>query len=303
MPTENNEEYILQKNARLMTRATIASVCTGSFLAIIKLIAYLLTGSVALLTSLVDSVLDIIASVVNMFAVKHSLVPADEEHRFGHGKVESLAGLAQAAFISGSAMFVLVEAFNRIFSPSPLSHGPVGIGVMLVSIVLTIILVQYQRYVIRKTASVAIIADSLHYVSDVLFNVSVIFAIILSYYYDFVLADPIFAIIIAIFIIVSAWKIARNSLDQLMDRELPDEDREKIKQIALAHTDVLDIHDFRTRASGQDIFIQLHLVMDRNLDLEKAHQIAVEVDKNICAAFPHADVIIHEDPDSEEPGS
>ena len=300
MPTEHNEEYILQQNARLMTRATIASVCTGTFLAIIKLIAYLLTGSVALLTSLVDSVLDIIASVINMIAVRHSLTPADEEHRFGHGKIESLAGLAQSAFISGSAVFVMVEAFNRLISPSPVSHGPVGIGVMVVSIVLTILLVQYQRYVIRKTASVAISADSLHYVSDLFFNASVILAIFLSYYYDLPLADPLFAIAIAICILVSAWKIVINALDQLMDRELPDEDREKIRQIALTHPDVLDVHGFRTRASGQDIFIQLHLVMDRNLNLERAHRVAEEVDKNICDAYPHADVIIHEDPDSEQ---
>ena len=300
MPTENNEEYILQQNARLMTRATIASVCTGTFLAIIKLIAYLLTGSVALLTSLVDSVLDIIASVINMVAVRHSLVPADEEHRFGHGKIESLAGLAQSAFISGSALFVMVEAFNRIISPSPVSHGPVGIGVMIISIVLTIILVQYQRYVIRKTASVAISADSLHYKSDLFFNASVILAIVLSYYYDLVLADPLFAIAIAICILVSAWKITRNALDQLMDRELPDEDREKIKQIALSHPEVLDVHGFRSRASGQDIFVQLHLVMDRNFDLERAHRVAEEVDRNICEAFPQADVIIHEDPDTED---
>lgn len=299
-PTENNAVHIRRQHAKLVTRAAIASVSTGCFLTVIKLAAFLVTGSVSLMTSLVDSLIDVITSLINMFAIRHSLVPADKEHRFGHGKIESLAGLAQAAFICGSAIFIIVEAFNRLIYPTAITHGVYGITVMIVSIIVTFLLVMYQRYVIRKTGSVAISADSLHYVSDFLFNFSVILALVLSYYFDMVLADPIIAIIIAIFIINSAWRIAASSMDQLMDRELPDEEREKIRQIALSHADVLDVHGLRSRSSGLDIFIQLHLEMDRNLVLEKAHQIADEVEREICAAYPNADVIIHEDPDTEQ---
>lgn len=299
-PTENNEEHVRRRHAKLVTRAAIASVATGSFLAIIKLAAFLVTGSVALLTSLVDSLIDVITSLINMFAIRHSLVPADKEHRFGHGKIESLAGLAQAAFICGSAIFIIVAAVNRLIYPSAISHGVYGIAVMIISIFVTIVLVSYQRYVISRTGSVAISADSLHYVSDFLLNFSVILAIVLSYYFDMVLADPVIAIIIAVWIIYSAWKIAARCMDQLMDRELPDEDRERIRQIALAHADVQNVHGLRSRSSGPDIFIQLHLEMDRNLVLERAHRIADEVEREICAAYPNADVIIHQDPDTEQ---
>ncbi|HKK15472.1 MAG TPA: cation diffusion facilitator family transporter, partial [Gammaproteobacteria bacterium] len=298
-PTRNNEVHILSKHALLVNRAAMASVVTGCFLTIIKVFAFLLTGSVALLTSLVDSIIDVIASLINMFAIRHSLVPADKEHRFGHGKIESLAGLAQSAFIFGSAIFIIVEAINRLIYPTAITHGVYGIGVMVISIIATLLLVIFQRYVIRKTGSVAISADSLHYASDFLFNFSVILALVLSYYFDMQQADPAIAIIIALCIIYSAWKIAASSMDQLMDRELPDEDRERIRQIALSHDYVLDVHGLRSRSSGPDIFIQLHLEMDRNLVLEKAHRVADDVEKSICAAYPNADVIIHEDPDNE----
>ena len=172
---------------------------------------------------------------------------------------------------------------------------------MVISIIATLLLVIFQRYVIRKTGSVAISADSLHYASDFLFNFSVILALVLSYYFDMQQADPAIAIIIALCIIYSAWKIAASSMDQLMDRELPDEDRERIRQIALSHDNVLDVHGLRSRSSGPDIFIQLHLEMDRKLVLEKAHRVADDVEKSICAAYPNADVIIHEDPDNEPP--
>ena len=297
---ENNEELHRQTSAKLMTRATYASVIAGSLLAAIKLAAYILTGSVAMLSSLVDSLLDVVASSINLFAVRQALVPADKEHRFGHGKAESLAGIAQSAFITGSALFLCFEAINRLIHPSEIAHGTTGIAVMLISIVVTAALVIYQRYVIRTTGSVAISADSLHYFTDLLVNLCVIIAIALSYYLDWVLADPIIALGIAFYIMYSAWGIASQCLDQLMDRELPDEDREKIRQIAKSHAGVKDIHELRTRTSGRDIFIQLHLEMDKDLKLETAHGIAVGVEKTICEAFPNAEVLIHEDPENDE---
>jgi len=166
---------------------------------------------------------------------------------------------------------------------------------MVITIVLTGLLVKFQRYVVKKTGSIAITADSLHYVGDLLLNSSVIIALILSIYFDWQMADPVFALLIAAFILKSAWDIIRQSLAQLMDQELPDGLREEIKKIALQHPEVRNLHELRTRSSGRQIFIQLHLEMDGELKLKEAHQIASEVEIEICKAFPNAEVIIHED--------
>ncbi len=278
-----------------MRLATYASVTVASTLIVIKMIAYVLTGSVAILSSLIDSLLDLIASAINLFAVKHALVPADHDHRYGHGKAEAIAGLAQAAFITGSSLFLIFESINRFYNQQPVENGVVGIGVMLITIILTAILVKFQRYVVKQTGSIAITADSLHYVSDLLLNLSVIVALVLSIYFDWQMADPIFALLIAAFILKSAWDIARQSLAQLMDQELPDKLREKIKKIALQHPEVLNLHELRTRSSGRQYFIQLHLEMDGELKLKEAHEIANQVEIEICKAFPNAEVIIHED--------
>jgi len=278
-----------------MRWATYASVAVAIILIIIKLIAYEFTGSVAILSSLIDSFLDFIASGINLFAVKHALVPADHDHRYGHGKAEAIAGLTQATFITGSSVFLIFEAVNRFYHQQPIENGTVGIVIMLVTITLTAMLVKFQRYVVEKTGSIAITADSLHYVGDLLLNLSVILALVLSIYFDWQMADPIFALLIAAFILKSAWDITRQSLAQLMDQELPDELREEIKAIALRHPEVLNLHELRTRSSGRQYFIQLHLEMDGELKLKEAHQIANEVEIEICKAFPNAEVIIHED--------
>ncbi|MFT5133334.1 MAG: ferrous-iron efflux pump FieF [Gammaproteobacteria bacterium] len=287
---------IQNKNAVLMRRATYASLTVAFVLIAIKFVAYLMTGSVALLSSLIDSVLDSLASILNFVAVRHALEPADEEHRFGHGKAEPLAGLGQAAFIMGSSLFLIFEAINRFVNPQQIEHGSVGVVVMLISLVVTIVLVLYQGHVVKQTGSIAIKADSIHYLSDITLNIGVIIALLISSYTDWVMADPIAALLIAIYIIYSAWKIVKQSLDQLMDRELSDEDREKIKAIATAHPAVSSLHELRTRASGKDIFIQTHLDMDGEISLNEAHKIADEVEEKLQAAFPNADVIIHQDP-------
>ncbi len=278
-----------------MRWATYASVVVAIILIIIKIIAYVFTGSVAILSSLIDSFLDFIASGINLFAVRHSLVPADHDHRYGHGKAEAIAGLAQAAFIVGSALFLIFEAINRFSHQQAVENGMVGISVMLITIALTALLVKFQRYVVEKTGSIAITADSLHYVGDLLLNLSVIVALILSVYFDWQMADPIFALLIALYILKSAWVIGKQSLAQLMDQELPDEVREKIKAIALQHPEVRNLHELRTRSSGRQYFFQLHLEMDGELKLKEAHQIANAVEIEICKAFPNAEVIIHED--------
>jgi ferrous-iron efflux pump FieF len=284
------------KNAVLMRRATYASVSVAFALIIIKFVAYILTGSVALLSSLIDSVLDSLASVLNFIAVRHSLSPADENHRFGHGKAEPLAGLGQAAFIMGSSLFLIFEAINRFVHPQQIQHTNIGIMVMLVSLFATITLVVYQRYVVKQTGSIAIQADSIHYLSDITLNVGVILALLISSYTGWTMADPVAALAIAFYIIYSAWLIVKQSLDQLMDKELSDEDREKIMTIAVEHPGVISLHELRTRASGKDIFIQTHLEMNGEISLNEAHRIADEVEAKLQVAFPNADIIIHEDP-------
>ena len=289
-----------QTNQSLMRSASYVSVGVALILIIIKLAAYITTHSVALLASLIDSFLDIAASTVNLIAIRHALTPADDEHRFGHGKAEPLAGLAQSAFIAGSALFLIVEAGDRLLHPVAVEHGMAGIIVMVVSTVLTIALVWYQSYVVKKTGSVAISADSLHYVGDVLANLSIILALVLSAYFGWLIADPLFAFAIAGYVLYSAWKIIRLSLDQLMDRELPDEVRNQIIEVAMSHPEVRDLHELRTRTSGHMTFIQMHLVMDRDISLVKAHAIADEVEKELYRMFPDSEVIIHEDPEGME---
>ncbi len=284
-------------NARLMRRATYASVAVAGMLIVIKTVAWFMTDSVAVLSSLIDSWLDALASVVNLLAVRQALQPADSEHRFGHGKLESLAGLGQAAFIAGSAVLLLFEAFPRLFAPAPVTNEGVGIAVMAVTIVVTLALVRFQIYVVRKTKSVAISADSLHYKGDILVNGGVLVSLAASMFLGWNFLDPIFAIAISGYILWSAWKIVGVSLEVLMDRELPDADRVRIRDIALAHPDVREMHDLRSRSSGTLTFIQLHLEMDGGMTLSRAHEIADEVEATIRDAFPGAEVIIHQDPE------
>jgi ferrous-iron efflux pump FieF len=287
-------------NLGLVRYASYASVAVASFLILIKLGAYLATHSVVLLASLIDSLLDVAASFINLIAIRHALVPADDEHRFGHGKAEPIAGLAQAAFIAGSALFLIVESGNRLFHPLMIKHGTLGIVVMIISTISTVGLVYYQRYVIKKTGSIAIKADSLHYLGDVLVNLSIIVALVLSIYLEWYIADPLFALGVAAYVLYNAWEIVKGAMDQLMDRELPDEERNRITEIARRHPEVHDIHELRTRTSGYIRFIQMHLEMDPLLTLQKAHQISDEVEAEIHKSFPNSEVIIHEDPASRE---
>ena len=282
---------------RLMRRATYASVVVAGTLIVAKLGAWAITDSVAMLSALIDSFLDAAASLINLFAVRHALQPADREHRFGHGKAEALAGLGQAAFISGSAVFLVIEAAQRLARPVAVENGEIGIAVSIFAIVATIGLVLYQNYVVRRTRSLAIAADSLHYKSDLALNASVIVALILSGTFGVTVADPLFAIGIAAFVFYSAWRIFRKSYDELMDREFPEEQRRQIKQIATAPKEVIDMHDLRTRSSGRDSFIQLHLELPATISLIEAHRIADIVEADLQRAFPEAEVMIHQDPE------
>ncbi len=290
----------MELNAGLMRRAAIASLAISILLVAIKTLAYFASDSVSVLASLADSALDLFTSALNLVAIKSALTPADDEHRFGHGKAEPLAGLAQGAFIAGSATFLVVQAVNRLIEPEPVEQGIVALIVMSVSIVCAVGLIIYQRYVVQHTGSVAIGADRMHYLGDVVTNAGVILALALAWGLGWQVADPVIAIFVAAVLIWSAWGVFRQSYDQLMDRELPDTDRAKINAIVMRHGEVRSLHDLRTRAAGVHTFIQLHIELDPAMSLMQAHEISDEVEREICAAFPKAEVIIHQDPEGVE---
>lgn len=286
--------------ARLMRRATYASTGVALVLIVAKAIAWGTSGSVSMLATLIDSMLDALASIVNLFAVRHALSPADKEHRFGHGKAEALAGLGQATFITGSAVFLLLESGRRIVNPVPLEAFGLGVAVMVFSIVATVLLLAYQRSVVRRTGSTAISADALHYRTDLLVNASVILALWLSTrgWPGF---DALFALAISLYILHSAWEIVRQSLDHLMDRELPDQERSRITSIATSHPEVRGMHDLRSRRAGTNTFIQLHLELDDELSLLQGHRISDEVEESLQQTYRGAEIIIHIDPVSVVP--
>ena len=287
---------ISAEHARLRSRATYASVAVSALLIAIKFAAWLATGSVAMLSSLVDSMLDLVASVVNLFAVRQALEPPDREHRFGHGKAEPLAALGQSAFLAGGAVLLTFEAISRLVSPEPIVHANLGMVVMIVSLIVDGVLVLYQRHVVAKTNSLAIGADELHFRSDLMVNAAVLVALTLDRLTNVPIIDPLFGGAIGLWIIVNSIRLLRLSLSQLMDHELPDEDRARIRKIAEAAPEVTAVHDLKTRAAGPTAFIQLHLEMDGAMNLRRAHEIADSVEAELRSAFPHAEIIIHQDP-------
>lgn len=284
-----------ENHSRLMRSGAIASVLVAFTLIIVKAYAWWLSDSVSLLASLIDSGIDMLASLINFFAIRYALQPADEEHRFGHGKAESLAGLGQSLFIMGSAIFLMMHGLDRILNPQPLESLDIAIVVMVISILLTLALVGYQRRVITQTNSVAVKADSLHYVSDLLTNLAIIVALALSAL-RFPQADAVLAIAISLYIFYTAIQIWNESIQHLLDRELPEEEQRQIQQIAMQHGDVMGVHGLRTRQSGRQKIIQLHIELDGRLPLYRAHRISDQVEADLMAAFPHADILIHLDP-------
>ena len=286
----------------LMRRATYASIAVAGAMVLVKLAAWLMTGSVSLLSSLLDSLLDTAASLVNLIAIYQALTPADREHRFGHGKAEPLASLGQSAFITGSAVLLIIQGLQHLLTPAPVTNSGIGIAVMVFAIVVTFALVRYQQHIIKRTGSLVVSSDELHYRSDLILNGAVIVALVVEKALGWLYVDPLFGIAIGLWIIYGAWRVARQAVIQLMDQELPDDARARIRQIALAHPEVRSVHDLRTRAAGPDAFVQIHLEMDGDLTLKEAHRISDAVEADILAAFPQAEVMIHQDPEGvEEP--
>ncbi|KOC87985.1 CDF family cation-efflux transporter FieF [Winslowiella iniecta] len=286
--------------ARLVNAAAIAATILASLLLMIKIFAWWHTGSVSVLAALVDSLVDIAASLTNLLVVRYSLQPADAEHTFGHGKAESLAALAQSMFISGSALFLFLTGLQHLASPATMHAPLVGIIVTVIALISTLFLVAFQRWVVRKTRSQAIRADMLHYQSDVVMNGAILLALALSWY-GFARADALFALGIGVWILYSALRMGYEAVQSLLDRALPDSERNDIIAIVTAWPGVRGAHELRTRQSGPTRFIQLHLEMDDHLPLVQAHRVAEQIEQALLLRFPGADIIIHQDPCSVVP--
>jgi ferrous-iron efflux pump FieF len=281
---------------RLMRIATKASIAVAIVLIGTKSVAWLLTESVSMLSSLIDSSLDLIASLVTFVAVRHALTPADADHRFGHGKAEALAGLAQAGFIAASGGGLLLTVGERLFHPHQVQNEVIGLATSLLAAALTLALVAFQSHVVRRSGSLAISADRAHYFTDLVTNLAVGTAIYLSGVLDQPTIDVVVAAGVAIYLLVGAWKVAKVALDVLMDRELIDDERRRIVAIAKRHPEVRGVHDLRTRSSGLTKFIQLHIELDPAYQLTYAHEIGDQVEAEIQKAYPDAEIILHVDP-------
>ncbi|GLQ73241.1 CDF family cation-efflux transporter FieF [Vibrio penaeicida] len=286
--------------SKLVTTAAWLAAGVATILLIVKVAAWWITGSVSLLASLIDSLLDIAASVVNLIVVRYSLQPADKEHSFGHGKAESLAALAQAMFISGSACFLILNGVDRFFRPHELHSPELGVYVSMFAILVTGGLVAFQKHVVKRTGSQAIAADSLHYQSDLYMNAAIIVALGLSWY-GIGQADAVFAVGIGVFILSSAIRMVYTAVQSLLDRQLPDDEIEDIHLITCSVKGVLGAHQIRTRMSGPVRFIQLHLELDDHMPLIEAHRISDEVEQKLIERFPEGDILIHQDPISVVP--
>ncbi|MBW3506292.1 cation diffusion facilitator family transporter [Pseudomonas sp. NKUCC02_KPG] len=283
------------EHARLLRLATRASVAVASLLIVTKAIAWWLSGSISMLAGLTDSLLDGVTSFLNLLAVHYALRPADEDHRYGHGKAESLAGMGQALFIGVSAVLIAFQAVERLKNPEPVGAPWIGIGVIVFSLVMTVALLMLQHRVIKATGSNAVRADSLHYRSDLMLNGSILLALVLTSV-GFPQLDAWFGLGIAVYILWSAIQIGRESFAVLMDQELPSDISENMLSLACAVPGVLGAHDLRTRISGTVWFVQFHLELPGELTLSAAHTICDHAADAIKQVYPQAEVLVHADP-------
>ncbi|MES1972007.1 MAG: cation diffusion facilitator family transporter [Pseudomonadota bacterium] len=282
-----------------VVRAALASVAMALFLLGLKAFAAWHTGSVAMLGSLADTALDLLASLVTLYGVRLAATPADHDHRFGHGKAEALAALFQVMLITASAAGIAWRAIMALTVSEPTRDAEFGIGVSIIAIIATMVLLVYQRSIIRRTGSVAIMADNMHYQSDVLLNGSVIVALVLDQYLGWSGADPLFGIVIAAWLAFGAFRASSNAIDQLMDKEWPEEERKAFIELAAQHPELRGIHDFRTRRSGSHDFAQFHMYVAPEMTIAEAHVVMDAVEAKIRRQFPKVEILIHLDPEGQ----
>lgn len=289
--------FLDKKNSYLVKLAGCASIFVATFFIIIKFSAWITTGSVSIKATLVDSIIDTISSIVILISVYHSHQPPDKLHKFGHGKIEAIAALLQGLFIMIATLWLLYEITTSIVNPKPLYKTTYGIIVIMITIVVTSLLITLQKYVIKKTNSTAIKADSLHYRSDFLININVLFSLIVTSYFETNIIDVIVGSVITLYIIYHSWLIFKDAYDVLIDKELPEnQKKEIIHLIKQLNNKIIGFHDLRTRFSGIRKFIQFHLEMEESITLKEAHKISKELEKKILHKFPEAEIIIHQDP-------
>lgn len=283
----------------LASRAALASIATAIVLIALKTWATLQTSSMAMLGSLTDSALDLIASLILLLGVRVAAQPANREHRFGHGKAEALASLVQLILISLSALFILFRSAERLIAGARTDQAVLGIGVSLVAIGVTIGLLAYQRHVIQRTKSVAISTDQLHYASDLLLNGSVIAALVLDQYAGLVGADALFGILIALWLAWGAWRSSGEAFAQLMDREWPDALREDFLAAAREYPELAGLHDLRTRTSGTHHFAQFHVWVPGDWTVQEAHDRLDRAEQQLRERFRGTEILIHVDPEGQ----
>jgi len=287
------------ERSRLTARAALASTLMALTLIAMKTWAALHTSSMAMLGSLADSGLDLVASLIVLVAVRIAAQPADYEHRFGHGKAEALAALVQVILISLSAIFIGFRSVQRLLAGAQTADAELGIGVSLVAIVLTVALITYQRHVVRRTGSLAIGTDRLPYSSDLMLNGSVIVALVLDQFAGLTGADAVFGILIALWLLWGAWSASSRALDQLMDKEWPDELRERFLAAAKEYPELAGLHDFRTRTSGTHNFAQFHVWVPPEWTVKEAHDRLDRVEEALQKRFPNTEILIHVDPEGQ----
>jgi len=287
------------ERARLTFRAALASSAMAIVLILLKGWAALQTASMAMLGSLADSGLDLIASLVVLLGVRIAAVPADDDHRFGHGKAEALAALVQVILITLSALFIGFRSVSRLIEGAETSQAELGITVSMVAMVLTIALIGYQRHVVKRTGSLAIGTDRLHYSSDLLLNGSVIAALVLDQYFRIVGADAVFGLLIAGWLAFGAWRASSHALDQLMDKEWPADLRARFLAATKEYPELAGLHDFRTRSSGNVYFAQFHVWVPADWTVREAHDRLDRVEEQLQERFPGTEILIHLDPEGQ----
>ena len=289
-----------QHQNALMKWASFASVSTALFLVLLKMGAYLITGSMALLSSLLDSAQDMLTSLVNLFAIKHAIEPADAHHRFGHGKAQALGSLGQSVIIALAGLFLISESVDRFLNPRPIHSLSLGVWASVFAIFLTILLVLFQNYVIKKTNSLSLRADRAHYTGDILMNVGVIVSMFFAYFLHWDWVDALFGVGVGFYLLSQVWHLSRESCSMLMDTEIPQPLKRQIKEITLSFKPVLELTQLKTRYSGNRIFIQFAIYLEDSLSLKQAHDLIDEIEAALQSKIPEAEIMIHPEPISHK---
>ena len=293
-------QKLRQENA-LMKRAGRASLLVAMTLIAMKLATFLMTGSVAILSTLFDSAQDLMTSGVNMVAIHHAVEPADDKHRFGHGKAQALGSLIQSFIIAGASLFLLIESIRRFCEPKALTHIGVGILITVIAIIMTAALVYFQTFVIHKTGSLSIKADRAHYSGDILMNIGVIASMLLSYYMGWMRVDAIFGVCVSFYLFFVVYQIVKEAFQMLMDTEMPGSFRREIKELAYSFPEVTGVYGLKTRQSGSNAFVQFCVQLKNTMTLQDVHEITDQIEKKIQDRFPETEVIIHPEPERKHP--